>query len=216
MIDRRVLETGFLLTAIAGWVDAQGFLLLNGVFVSFMSGNTTLLGLAIAPGHWGQAGPIAVVIALFLVGGFAGAFLAGASQRWAMPVVLATVAATLAVALVLSVSGGPDTVAAFVLALAMGTQNTAAVAAGSVKAGATYVTGTLVSAGHELGKIAAGSGSVRVFVGHMSLWLALLAGVIAGAAGHAFAGPAALAVPCAAAAGLAGLAFISAGRSISA
>jgi uncharacterized membrane protein YoaK (UPF0700 family) len=32
---------GVLLTAIAGWVDAIGFLSLGGFYVSFMSGNTT-------------------------------------------------------------------------------------------------------------------------------------------------------------------------------
>ena len=57
------------MTAIAGWVDAQGFLALQGIFVSFMSGNTTLLGIALAPGNWGQAGSVGLVIGLSTVAG---------------------------------------------------------------------------------------------------------------------------------------------------
>jgi uncharacterized membrane protein YoaK (UPF0700 family) len=195
--SRNLIAAGYLLTAIAGWLDAQGFLALHGVFVSFMSGNTTLLGVALAQGNWTQAGPVALVIGLFLAGGFLGAFLAGSSGRWSMPAVLAVETAILAAALVLSEGFGMATAAAVVLALAMGVQNSAAAAVGSVKAGATYVTGTLVSAGHELGKIATGSGSASVFAGHMSLWAALLFGVVLGALADGWFGLAALIVPLA-------------------
>jgi len=39
---------GLVLTAMAGWVDAIGFLRLGGFYPSFMSGNTTQLGIALA------------------------------------------------------------------------------------------------------------------------------------------------------------------------
>ena len=38
------LLIGLCLTAVAGWVDAIGFLRLGGLYTSFMSGNTTHLG----------------------------------------------------------------------------------------------------------------------------------------------------------------------------
>ncbi|MEJ8573892.1 YoaK family protein [Microbaculum marinum] len=202
MHNRQILAMGYALTGIAGWVDAQGFLALQGVFVSFMSGNTTLLGLAVTPGNASQAGQIALVIVLFLGGGFAGAFVSGLAGRWAMPAVLASVAAVLAVAIALSATGS-TLAGAVILALAMGIQNAAAGAVGPVKSGATYVTGTLVSAGQELGRIAGGGGSGRIFAEHMSLWLALLVGVAAGAVAHTQAGLWSLLGPAAAATALA-------------
>ncbi|MGC1301980.1 MAG: DUF1275 family protein, partial [Caulobacteraceae bacterium] len=48
------------LTAIAGWVDAVGFLRLGSLFVSFMSGNTTEMAAAFVGGRalegWTAAG----------------------------------------------------------------------------------------------------------------------------------------------------------------
>jgi uncharacterized membrane protein YoaK (UPF0700 family) len=200
--DHRI-ATGYLLTAIAGWVDAQGFLALQGVFVSFMTGNTTLLGLALAPGHWGQVGPIALVIGLFLAGGISGGYLQGAAGRWAMPAIFGCVAAVLAVAIALGAGAGLTSPAAMSLAFAMGVQNAASGAVGPVRTGVTYVTGTLVSAGQEIGKWVNGKGSLAVVGEHMSSWLALLVGVMAGAAADARVGLLALIVPCLAVAALA-------------
>jgi uncharacterized membrane protein YoaK (UPF0700 family) len=203
MEGRRAITAGYLLTAIAGWVDAQGFLALKGVFVSFMSGNTTLLGVFAAQEHWAQARPVALVIGLFLAGGFLGAVLSGAVGRRGIQAVLLLEAAILAAALAVAVGFGATATAAVILALAMGVQNAAVVATGPVKAGATYVTGTLVSAGLELGKLAGGTGSRKVLAGHLTTWAALFAGVAAGALADRAFGISALIVPCAAAFALA-------------
>lgn len=202
MDGRRATTAGYLLTAIAGWVDAQGFLALKGVFVSFMSGNTTLLGVFAAQENWAQARPVALVIGLFLAGGFLGAVLSGAVGRRGIQAVLLLEAAILAAALAVAVGFGA-TAAAVILALAMGVQNAAVVATGPVKAGATYVTGTLVSAGLELGKLAGGTGSRKVLAAHLTTWAALFAGVAAGALADRAFGISALIVPCAAAFALA-------------
>lgn len=203
MDNRQIIATGYLLTVIAGWVDAQGFLALNGIFVSFMTGNTTLLGVALAPGDFARAGPIALVIGLFVFGAFSGAFVHGAAGGRGMAAVLGVTAVALAVALALTIAEGLTTAGAVLLAFAMGVQNAAAVSAGPVRTGATYVTGTLVSAGQELGKLARGTGSFAVFGETVASWIALLAGVVLGASAHVSFGVAGLIVPCLAVAGLA-------------
>ena len=43
------------LSALAGYVDGIGFIHLGGLFVSFMSGNSTRLGVTLADGHYGSA-----------------------------------------------------------------------------------------------------------------------------------------------------------------
>src|SRR4029077_4997805 len=56
---------GLALTAMAGCVDAIGYLRLGGLFPSFMSGNTTQLGISLADASRTAALP-AMLIALFV------------------------------------------------------------------------------------------------------------------------------------------------------
>src|SRR3546814_10053565 len=76
-----------LLALVAGWVDAVGFLQLGGFFVSFMSGNSTRLGVGVGSGFWREAGLAAGLMATF-VGGVAFGNLIGdrAGDRYRRPV----------------------------------------------------------------------------------------------------------------------------------
>ena len=64
--SHRQKALAYVLAGIAGYVDAMGFRHLGGVFVSFMSGNTTRLGVDIAMGDWDKAGQVASIIVLFV------------------------------------------------------------------------------------------------------------------------------------------------------
>ena len=64
-----------LLAALAGIVDAIGYLHLGGLFVSYMSGNSTQLAVAIGQGSHNEAGSIAELIAIFVLGAAAGQIL---------------------------------------------------------------------------------------------------------------------------------------------
>jgi uncharacterized membrane protein YoaK (UPF0700 family) len=56
MLDsRRDIALACALSALAGYVDGIGFLHLGGLFVSFMSGNSTRMGASLAEGHWSGA-----------------------------------------------------------------------------------------------------------------------------------------------------------------
>ncbi len=74
---RPVVALAVSFAAVAGYVDAIGFLLTGGFFVSFMSGNTTRLAIGLVAGT-AAAGIAAGLIALFVSGVVLGA-LAG---RW--------------------------------------------------------------------------------------------------------------------------------------
>src|ERR1700692_4665311 len=56
------------LSALAGYVDGIGFLHLGGLYVSFMSGNSTRLGVSLAAGQWSAGAESFGVVALFVVG----------------------------------------------------------------------------------------------------------------------------------------------------
>src|SRR6202045_3544217 len=79
MLDsRRNVLLACALSALAGYVDAIGFLQLGGLFVSFMSGNSTRLGVSLAQAKWSGAGRALGLIGLFVAGATAGVrFLPG-------------------------------------------------------------------------------------------------------------------------------------------
>ena len=52
------------LSAVAGYVDAIGFLKLGGFFVSFMSGNSTRLGVGLATAHWSAVATVLTILVL--------------------------------------------------------------------------------------------------------------------------------------------------------
>src|ERR1700744_5359392 len=67
--SRRNIALACALSALAGYVDGIGYLHLGGLFVSFMSGNSTRMGVSLAPGHFAAAGEALGLIALFVAGG---------------------------------------------------------------------------------------------------------------------------------------------------
>ena len=66
-----------LLAGLAGYVDSLGFLQLGGVFVSFMSGNSTRLAASLASGQWLAVGRLMAILVVFVLGSFLGALIAG-------------------------------------------------------------------------------------------------------------------------------------------
>jgi uncharacterized membrane protein YoaK (UPF0700 family) len=166
------------LSALAGFVDATGFIKLGGFFVSFMSGNTTRLAVGLA-----QAAPQAA-LAAGLIGGFVlGVMLGTATGRMAklqrVPIVLGLVALLLALAAMLGGWGfGGIAIAAMVLA--MGAENAVFEREGEVHIGLTYMTGTLVKFGQHLTAALMGGGG-RAWQPYLLLWLGLALGAMAGA-----------------------------------
>lgn len=170
-----------LLTALAGGVDAIGYLLLGKLFVSFMSGNSTMLGVALQRRDWTEGLQAGGLIVLFVAGAAAGAVIARSAQQRRLPAVLLTVASLLAIAAGWPGGGSPaGAVAATVLA--MGALNAALDRAGGVSVGLTYVTGALAHFGHGLGDALAGHSDGSGWRAQVVPWIGLVAGSVAGAA----------------------------------
>jgi len=180
MLDsRRNVVLACALSALAGYVDAIGFLHLGGLFVSFMSGNSTRMGVSLAEGQWLSAAEALGLIALFVIGAAAGSLIVlgrGANrQPW-----LLLVEALLLAAAALCYAFGLSNVAVAAIVLAMGTENAVFQIDGGAGLGLTYVTGALVKVG-QLVAAAMTGGARWDWAPNLLLWAAMVAGSLCGA-----------------------------------
>lgn len=174
-IDRTRRRLAIAAAALAGYVDAVGFLSADRYFVSFMSGNTTRLGVDLIAAPRSAAIP-ALLVAGFVLGVFGGAVLAakaGAQRKFAVLVLVAGLlgGAALSPRIELTLA---------LLVLAMGALNNTFQRDGEVSVGLTYMTGALVRFGQGLAAKAMGTGN-NGWEGWLMLWLGLALGAIAGA-----------------------------------
>jgi uncharacterized membrane protein YoaK (UPF0700 family) len=166
------------LSALAGFVDAIGFLTLGGFFVSFMSGNTTRFAVGLAEGT-----PPAYIagglIGLFVLGVMLGSLAGHFAGRHRAVIILALVTALLVLSAAFGTAGFmlPAIIA---MTLAMGAENAIFAEAGDVHIGLTYMTGTLVKFGQRLTAALLG-GDRLSWLPYLLLWLGLAAGAVAGA-----------------------------------
>ena len=177
-------------SAVAGFVDVVGFLMTGGFFVSFMSGNSTILGVGIAEGS-STIGVAGGLILTFVAGVVLGANVGRVAKAHKEPAILNLVTGLLALALVMH-GLGLGVWAVLPLALAMGAQNTVFAENGEVRVGLTYMTGTLVKFGKRLTASLWG-GPPLGWLPYLLLWAGLLTGAILGALTFARFGPSALA-----------------------
>jgi uncharacterized membrane protein YoaK (UPF0700 family) len=176
--DKRVRTLAVGLSALAGFVDAIGFIKLGGFFVSFMSGNSTRLAVGLARGS-AQAAVAASLIATFIAGVILGSLTGRLSGRHRRSVVLILVAILLAAAASLN-KFGIERGAIVAMGLAMGAENAVFEENGEARIGLTYMTGTLVKLGQRLAEMLTGGDSTGWF-SYLALWLGLVAGAVAGA-----------------------------------
>ena len=138
------------LAMVAGFVDAYG-IITYGVYVSFMSGNTTQTGYQTAEGAFGPAALSALAILFFVGGSFAGTLLVQFAGRRARRAVFGVVAAGLAAVVAFTQLGPPSAgVLIATVSFAVGVMNTALSRVGAQSVSLTFVTGTLSRVGANL------------------------------------------------------------------
>jgi uncharacterized membrane protein YoaK (UPF0700 family) len=135
------------LATVAGFVDAYG-IITYGVYVSFMSGNTTQTGYEAGQGAFGAAAPSALAILFFVGGSFAGTLLAEFAGRRARRLVFGVAAVALAAIIGFTQLGSASAgVHIATASFAMGVLNTALTRVGAQSVSLTFVTGTLSRVG---------------------------------------------------------------------
>lgn len=175
--------------ALAGYVDALGFLYLGGFFVSFMSGNSTRLAVGLST-HLSDAATAAGLIGSFVVGVMLGSLCGRVIQRSRHSALIYLIAVMLSVAALFAMFGA-NLAAAAVLAMAMGAENALFERDGEVQIGLTYMTGTLAKFGQHL--LSALMGGDRLgWLPYLLLWIGRVTGAILGALSYRLVGHSAI------------------------
>ncbi|MEZ5681060.1 MAG: DUF1275 family protein [Erythrobacter sp.] len=169
------------LAFLAGAADATGFLATGGYFASFMSGNTTRLGLDAVSDPAVALLPIAI-IASFVTGVVIGALIATRLPSHRKRSLLSFLTVILGTGALFWHFGS---VLGFIVATAtaMGLANNVFSRDGEVTVGVTYMTGALVRFGQGLAACLAGKPNQSTR-GYGLLWTALAIGAGAGAWAH--------------------------------
>jgi uncharacterized membrane protein YoaK (UPF0700 family) len=168
------------ITLIAGYLDAIGFRTLQGLYVSFMSGNSTRLGAALAGSNFQTVGAGAAVILSFVFGAFVGALVFNFSGRARLAALFACEAALVGLAATL-IAGGAGFFSLLFVVVAMGMQNNAQHTLNGAGLGKSFVTGTLFGCGRSLALWVLGKADSTAALEFAGAWLAFISGVVTGA-----------------------------------
>lgn len=177
------------LSALAGFVDAIGFLKLGGLFVSFMTGNSTRVAVALTGGDDVAVAALKLILA-FVAGVMIGSFVGSRAERYRKTAVLTAVTLALVGAAALDLIAADGWVV-MLIALAMGAENAVFQRNGEVSIGITYMTGTLVKLGQRL-VLALQGGDRWQWLPYLLLWCGFVAGAWSGALAYSIIGTASL------------------------
>jgi uncharacterized membrane protein YoaK (UPF0700 family) len=167
------------LAGLAGLVDATGFVVAGGYFTSFMSGNTTRMGVDLVERPALALAPLGLIIC-FLAGVIAGALIGRRATGRRKRVLLGLIALLLGSGAALLLAGLPIPFLG-ISALAMGLANNVFARDGEVTVGVTYMTGALVRFGQGIAARMGGE-SLPATRGYGLLWLSLATGAATGGA----------------------------------
>lgn len=179
-----------MLSGLAGFVDAVGFINLKGYFVSFMSGNSTRLGISMGSLNFAEVLTVSGLLLAFLFGVVSGSLLTHFARRQRVTVVLFYVA-TLLVFSAVSYLAEKRFVGGLLQVVAMGSLNMVFSRKGDVAVGLTYMTGALVRTGKHIARAFLG-GPRWSFLPYLLLWVGLVCGAALGASLQSIGVPACL------------------------
>jgi uncharacterized membrane protein YoaK (UPF0700 family) len=155
-IERHQTLLAICVALIAGYLDAYALRTL-GVFVSFMSGNTTMAGLSTGERHFMSALAPALAIPSFVAGSFVGTWITTYRARYSHRLLFLTNALLLCVILIFASEESLRMVNIALLGIATGLLNPALSRVGSESISITFVTGTLSRLGRHLALAAKGA-----------------------------------------------------------
>ena len=174
-----------LLAAVAGFLDAVGYLTLHEIFTAHLTGNASKLGIDLARGHLGAAAPLLAVPGLFVLGVSAGTVLADRRQprlALAAQAALVTVYMLYGSTVVHHGTVANRSVGFWILVpvatVSLGLQTAALTEVAGETTRTTYISGMLT----RFAQLLVRGGAVRRIALLGGLWVGYVAGATAGAA----------------------------------
>jgi uncharacterized membrane protein YoaK (UPF0700 family) len=185
--ERRQTVLAGCVASVAGYLDAYALMKL-GIFVSFMSGNTTMAGLRTGEGHFLPALAPAIAIPAFVGGSFTGTLITSWSKPYANRVIFLVNALLICMVMMFGGHESLKIASIIVLSSATGLLNPALSRVGLESVSLTFVTGTLSRLGGHLASAAKGiplSGAEDTWDSHLRrafldayIWAGFLAGAV--------------------------------------
>jgi uncharacterized membrane protein YoaK (UPF0700 family) len=166
-----------ILTFIAGFVDAAAYIELHHLYVSFMSGNSTHLGMALAVGILPNILAVATIIVAFVAGTAFGTWIA---DRHAPTTVLGAEVVLFLASIGLAANAYVQ-MSLTLVAVAMGMQNVLHQTVAGVDVGRGFITGALFSLGQSIARLSHDRGAIARIASSMLSWSAFVAGACVGA-----------------------------------
>ncbi|TDT88446.1 uncharacterized membrane protein YoaK (UPF0700 family) [Azorhizobium sp. AG788] len=177
---RHPLTFALTLTGLAGFLDAAAYVRFDHLYVSFMSGNSTHLGMTLADGAVPDMLVILGVVGAFVAGAAAGTRIADHASSGLVPRVLVLEVALLVMALGASLASW-SLICLMSVAFTMGLQNVLHQAVGGVDVGKGFVTGMLFRLGQSIARVPEGRATLASALMSLLNWLAFIAGAATGA-----------------------------------
>lgn len=172
---------GVTLTFVAGFLDAACFTYLSGLYVSFMSGNSAGLGIAIDHRNLPFVGAAVLAAACFVGGVFVGSTaISPTSEKGPPSIIACQTMLLLLTVVVIEKCGAPWSV--IPLCFSMGLQNAVPRHVAGVEVGRGFVTGALFGVGHSLAQALKAPKQIAGAAVHFATWISLVAGAVAGSA----------------------------------
>ncbi|WP_322907440.1 YoaK family protein [Paenibacillus campi] len=169
-----------MLVLFSGYIDSIGYLQMGKVYLSFMSGNSTKLGIALFQGEYATIIHIGLVILLFVTGAFLGTLITDQFVKNKVAVILGVEVLLFISAIILELLHQQQEVL-FPIAIAMGMQNTLHQMVSHVDVGKGFVSGVLFGVGQALAKcLRRKAAAAESFILALS-WFAFVIGAALGA-----------------------------------
>lgn len=144
---KRKIILALFLSGLSGFIDILGLFGIGGMFLSFMSGNSTRFAFYLADGRWRHALPYLLIISGFVLGAFIGDLVKSRFPKYKLISILSVETALILTSYTMLHFTFPGEWTHFPLTVAMGLQNAIQIEVGDKIVGRTFFSGVLHSLG---------------------------------------------------------------------
>lgn len=179
--NKKKLSLALFLSGLSGFIDILGLTSAGGMFLSFMSGNTTRMALNLAHGSFRQALPYILIILSFVLGAFIGDLIKSFWRKQKIVLVLLVEAGLIFTSFAMLSLDLSDEFSYIPLTIAMGVQNTIKMEIDGKIIGRTFYSGLLHSFGVSLSQVLQKKKNWKSAGVDLAAWFVALSGALSAA-----------------------------------